>query len=187
MKLNELLQNNQVQLYCKEYKKHYKKNESQIKSILVNPENQDYDFSYLSALIADKIKSETTTSKIFNGKYRSLINVFQKRNDKFKEEYSMKILIEDMPVEYQKIPNPKISYSNLIIELAKVEANKHVLNRYRNNNIIFQKMYELKKFDNYINMKTFEIVNYSKRDSQQVTNTDIFKELLSIENYMRRT
>jgi hypothetical protein len=141
---------------------------------LKNGKSEHYNFNDISNNLLRDAHSEREKFTVRQIPYLELYRTFSERASKFEENHHLLVIPKMIESMFENInKDQELTFGMFIRSLAKYEASLMVLNLFRNNNVIFELMYRLGRFDGYKNMSKFEIVNYDR----QTEGTGIFKEL----------
>lgn len=168
---------NYIELYHKNFNVERINAVETILTKLKEAKKSNYKFNYISNKIIREGSNYRDNLFINNEPYSILLNKFNNRCSVFEVEHQYKVIPNTLKPEFEKIKtkvkDKELTFVDCISNLAKHEAHFSVYNLFRNNNIIYDFMYRLDKFEGYNNMTKFDVVQYNRTTE----GTPIYKEL----------
>ncbi|GAA4289518.1 hypothetical protein [Aestuariibaculum suncheonense] len=168
--------NKYIDLYNESYSIHRKEATKIIKDRLI---------TYNDKKLAFRNAQNKTSAELWKIEGNCLVNredcyvlkeIFQKRNKVYQTGYELNI-IDDINEKFINVGYKDFSFEEFVSDLAKSEAYNYVSFSFNEYAGVYEKMFELNRFDDFENMPEFNVIDYNVRDYDQI---DLYRELCSL-------
>lgn len=155
---------NYLSTYNYFYNKTFNTSEKFLKTYLKNNSPNSVNYTYVLNTSSEKLNSYITIiTKYLNSNFPNSFELFNRRSE-FYSNNEVQLILENKVLkafleEQKKVNNFNYTFSHFIVDVAKLNALNYTLSVFSNNTRLYEKMFELNKFQD------FKLVHY-KNDTK---------------------
>jgi hypothetical protein len=139
-----------------------------IKTLLIEQRSENRRFFYADGLIENNLHQEKNDSiNLGNSHLKLLEETYMVYEMTYDIDSKSKVLYNELKDKFEDVKDSiDLDYEELICALAKRYATKKMISHYNSYSYNLKDMYDLSKFEGYINFEKFDLVQLRKKGNQ---------------------